>query len=337
MSIRARVVALLAGLLVVGYAAASWRLFDLISASQPHCGTGPDGRPRFAGSTPASFGTEGLPPEVGALVDTASYAMPAYEDVTIPSRDGSVELAAWWVPGPRADSPAVVMAHGIGSCRRDPVMLLPAGMLHRNGFAVLLVDLREQGDSPVHDGRFTGGDRERNDVLGGWDWLRARGVPAERIGLFGESNGAATVLLAAASEPRVVAVWADSSYADPWTAVREEVRRQGFPELLVPGAALWGLAAGIDLDRARPIDAIRALGDRSVMLVHGALDSRFEPHHAVDLAAALSAARAPSSPPVEPWIVPDADHLRASFVAAPEYEQRLSAFFGRALGGGEPG
>jgi dipeptidyl aminopeptidase/acylaminoacyl peptidase len=334
-SVRARLVAVAAALAVVAYSVASWRLFDLISASQPHCGTGPDGRPRFTGNTPATFGTEGLPPEVGGRVDTASFAMPAYDDVTVPSRDGSIQLAAWWVPGPHPDSPAVVMAHGVGSCRRDPVILLPAGMLHRSGFAVLMLDLRDQGDSPVRDGRFTGGDRERNDVLGGWDWLRARGLPAGRIGLFGESNGAATVLLAAAAEPAVVAVWADSSYADPWTAVREEVRRQGFPELLVPGAVAWGLAAGIDLDRARPIDAIRALADRSVMLVHGAEDSRFDPHHAVDLAAALSTTRR-SAASVEPWIVPGADHLRESFVAAAEYEERLRAFFGRALGGTEP-
>ncbi len=329
MSIRARVVALAVGLLVVGYAVASWRLFDLISGSQPRCGAGAGSASRFD-DTPAAFGTEGLPPEVGGLVDTRTYAMPSYEDVTIRSRDGGAELAAWWVPGPQPDSPAVVMAHGLGSCRRDPVMLLPAGMLHRNGFAVLLVDLRDQGDSPIHDGRFTGGAREHNDVLGAWDWLRARGLPAERIGVFGESNGAATVLLAAAAEPGVAAVWADSSYADPWTAVREEVRRRGVPELLLPGAVLWGLVAGIDLDRARPIDAIATLKDRAVSLVHGGADTHFDPHHARDLAAALAAAR---SQPVAPWIVPGAEHLRESFVAAGEYERRLAAFFGAALGG----
>ena len=337
MSVRARLVALAATVAIGAYAVASWRLFDLISAAVPHCGTGPDGGPRFRDTTPARFGTDGLPPEVGGLVDTAAYAMPDFRELTVRSRDG-IDLAAWWIPGPRPDSPAVVMAHGIGSCRRDPVMLLPAGMLHRSGFAVLLVDLRGQGDSPLGDGRFTGGVRERQDVLGGWDWVRSAGVPAERIGLFGESNGAATVLLATAAEPRVAAVWSDSSYADPWVAVREEVRREGFPEILIPGAAAWGRISGIDLDQARPIDAMPAIGARSVMLVHGADDTRFDPHHARDLAAALTAARGSTAgPPVEPWIVPGAEHLRESFVAAPEYERRLAAFFGAALGGGSGG
>jgi dipeptidyl aminopeptidase/acylaminoacyl peptidase len=285
---------------------------------------------RFAGDSPAAFGTEGLPPDVGGRVDTAAYAMPDYRDVAVRSRDG-IDLAAWWVPGPAADSPAVVMVHGVGSCRHDPVILLPAGMLHRQGFAVLLIDLGDQGDSPVRDGRFTGGVRERLDVLGAWDWLRTS-LPADRIGLFGESNGAATVLLAAAAEPGVAAVWSDSSYADPWVAVREEIRRQGAPELLIPGAYVFSRLAGIDLDAARPVDAMAALGDRAVMLVQGDADSRVIVHHVHDLAAALGAARGAGGAPVEPWIVAGADHLRASFVAADEYERRLGAFFGAALG-----
>jgi dipeptidyl aminopeptidase/acylaminoacyl peptidase len=332
MAIRARLVALAAAAAVVGYAAASWRLYDLVSASTPHCGTGPDGQPRFGGVTPAAFGPEGLPPEIGRLVDTARYAMADYRDVTVRSRDGT-SLAAWWVPGPRPDSPAVVVVHGVGSCKRDPVILLPAGMLHRNGFAVLLVDLGDQGESAARDGRITGGVRERFDVLGAWDWLRATGLAADRIGLFGESNGAATVLQATATEPLVAAVWSDSSYADPWTAVREEVRRHGFPDLFVPGAVVWGLLHGIDLDRARPIDAMAAIGSRPVMLVHGALDTRFDVHHVRDLAAALVAARGEArGPDFGPWIVPGAEHLRSSYVAAPEYERRLVAFFGDALG-----
>ncbi|MBA2717706.1 MAG: prolyl oligopeptidase family serine peptidase [Chloroflexi bacterium] len=316
---------------IVAYCAASRKLFDVISQSEPHCGTGDDGQPRFASYTPASFGTSGLPPEVGGLVDPTSYVMPAFKNVSVTSRDGLL-LASWWIPAARGGAPVVVMVHGVGSCRRDPVMLLPAGMLHRNGFAVLMIDLADQGDSLVRDGRFTGGGRESLDVLGAWDWLRARGIPDGRIGLFGESNGAATVLIAAAAEPRIAAVWEDSGYADAWTAVHEEVRRRGFPEILIGGARLWGLAAGIDPDRARPLDAMAAIRDRPVMIVHGSIDSRVDPHHAFDLANALAAPRGPGGAPASPWIVPGADHLRASFVAAAEYERRLTAFFTAALG-----
>ena len=58
-------------------------------------------------------------------------------------------------------------------------------MLHRNGFSVFLMDLRDHGDSEGDDARFAGGSEEYMDVLGGWDWVRSQGVPAARIGLLG--------------------------------------------------------------------------------------------------------------------------------------------------------
>ena len=163
----------------LAYAGASWILFDKASAVEAHCGTFADGSPRFAEYTPASFGTAGISDAFTAGgFDTAPYAMPDYQEVRFESRDG-VSLAAWWVPADRPDAAAVILVHGKGSCRHDPVILLPAGMLHRNGFAVLLVDIRDMGDSEVLDGRYSGGTQEYMDVLGAWDWLRARGLPAE--------------------------------------------------------------------------------------------------------------------------------------------------------------
>jgi dipeptidyl aminopeptidase/acylaminoacyl peptidase len=328
-----RLVALAAVLLILVYAGLSWKLFDLVSHVAPGCATADDPRPRFETYTPASFGTSGLPADLGARVDTAGYAMPVYEDVAIDSRDG-IGLAAWWIPADRSDAAVVIMVSGAGSCRRDPVMLLPAGMLHRSGFAVLMLDLRNQGDSTVVDGRFAGGTKEYLDVLGAWDWVRARGVDPSRIGLFGESNGASTVVIAAGAEPLVAATWEDSGYADPWTAVAEEVRRQGFPELLVPGARLWGLLGGIDLDSHRPIDAVASIGERALMIVHGLADTRVDPHHAVDLSRALQAARRGADVSADLWLVPGAEHLRSAFTVPAEYERRLAAFFGASLAAG---
>ena len=125
------------------------------------------------------------------------WPLPEPEEVEFASRDPELagkSLAGWWIPADAADpaaAPAVVLVHGIQSCRREANVLLPAAMLHRAGFSVFLMDLRDHGDSEGDDGRFAGGSEEYLDVLGGWDWVAAQGVPAERIGLLGLSFGSA--------------------------------------------------------------------------------------------------------------------------------------------------
>jgi len=323
-------VAAVAGLVL--YAWASWMLFDEVSRVDPQCGFFADGSPRFAEYTPASFETAGVSDDFAAEgFDTGPYAMPVYEDVRFQSRDG-VDLAAWWVPTDRRDAAVVILVPGRGSCRHDPVLLLPAGMLHRNGFAVLLVDPRDQGDSEIVDGRYAGGTQEYPDVLGAWDWLRTRGLPADRIGILGESNGASTVVIAAGEEPEIAATWEDSGYSDTTMAIREEVRYAGYPEILTVGGSLWARLFGIDLDEHRPIDAVAKIGERPLMIVHGVSDDRVQPHHALDFARAREAAIGKGGSFLEPWFVAGAEHVQAAFAAPEEYERRLVTFFGGALG-----
>jgi dipeptidyl aminopeptidase/acylaminoacyl peptidase len=317
---------------VVAYAGMSWMLFDAVSRVDAHCGFFRDGGQRFQEYTPASFGTAGVSDDFTAGgFDTAPYAMPDYEDVRFQSRDG-VNLAAWWVPGDRPDSPAVILVHGKGSCRHDPVLLLPAGMLHRNGFAVLLVDLRDMGDSEVVDGRYSGGTQEYMDVLGAWDWLRSRGLPAEKIGIVGESNGASTVVIAAGEEPGIVATWEDSGYSDTSTVIGEEVRYAGYPEILTVGGSLWARLFGINLDEHRPIDAVAKIGERRLAIVHGISDDRVQPHHALDFARAREAAVGKGGTDLVPWFVAGAEHVQAAFAAPEEYERRMLAFFSETIG-----
>jgi uncharacterized protein len=324
---RVLVIILAVGLLT--YGGLSWKVFDVVSQVDPHCGFA-QGVQRFTGYTPASFGSFGLPPQLASAVDLADYEMPVYQEVSLQSRDG-LRLAGWWIPGARPDAPVVIMAHGAGSCRRDPVILLPAGMLHRNGFAVLMVDLRNQGDSQVTDGRIAGGTKEYQDVLGAWDWVRARGIPATRIGLFGESNGALTVVIAAGVESQVTATWEDSGYADTWSAISEDVQHFGFPDQLVFGARLWGRLYGIDLDAHRPIDAVASIDNRALMIVQGTADLRVDPVNALEFSAALDKVRGHPNPD-DLWLVDGAMHVQSAWLEPVQYEQHLVAFFGSALG-----
>jgi dipeptidyl aminopeptidase/acylaminoacyl peptidase len=202
-------------------------------------------------------------------------------------------------------------------------------MLHRHGFATLMVDLRDHGDSTIEDGRFAGGTDEYRDVLGAWDWLQAdRGIVADRIGLVGISMGAATVMIATGEEPGVAATWEDSSYADIGVAISDELARNGYPTFLAPGGTLLArFASGDDLTTLSPLGAVAKLNGRPLFITHGDADQRLSVRYAHDLASALRT----SGGNYELWIVPGSTHANAMVTNTQEYEQRLSDFFGRHL------
>ena len=304
-------------LAVVAYLGAGLYVYNDLSAVGEGCRTG-------TVATPASFAVDG--------VDTAPYLMPGFEDVRFPSRDSRVTVAGWYAAGRIAESgPAVIVVHGLGECRGRPFVLLPAGMLHRHGISVLIIDLRDHGDSTVEDGRHAGGTEEYLDVLGAWDWLHSRGYTDPQIGLLGQSLGGATVMIAAGEERRVAAVWEDSGYAKIGDAVEAELTRNGYPTLLWPAGVLAArLTSGDDLLSRAPADAARKLGERPVFITHGTADTRLSPQYAADLARAVR----DGGGNVEPWLVDGAGHAEAVTLRPAEYEERLTTFFSSALAGG---
>jgi dipeptidyl aminopeptidase/acylaminoacyl peptidase len=316
------------GFAALVYGTVAYLVYDALSRAPRACW------PRDAANTPASFV---VPAGVDAAI-AAANRMPRYEDVRFPSRDpalGAGRLAGWWIRAEDPGAPAVVLVHGIQSCRREANVLVPAAMLHRAGFSVLLMDLRDHGDSDGDDGRFAGGSEEYLDVLGAWDWVRSQGVPAGRVGLLGVSFGAVTAIVAGGQEPGVPAVWADSAPPRTTEAIGLFVASQlrdptGLSRLLVPGALLWArITAGDDLARFDPIDQLGAYRGRSVAFAHGELDPVLPAEFASELRDRATAAGAATS---AAWIVPGAGHTEGVYVDPSGYEQRLVAFFTAALG-----
>lgn len=319
---------------VVGYGAVSYVVYDGLSHRVPCAYTG----------TPDAFATDvahGLTKTYP--IDVGPYLMPSPQDVTFASRDpgmGSARLAGWWIPADAtaaAGAPAVLVVHGVQACRREPSLLLAAGMLHRHGYSVFMLDLRDHGDSGGDDGRFSGGTEEYLDVLGAWDWVRAQGIPAAKIGIAGFSFGSATTMIAAGEEPQVAAVWVDSGYARIQQALDEFLQDHSpFPAPLstaiVPATALWArIVAGDDILRFDPVDEVARLGGRSIAFVHGEADATLPVAWATDLhdAAVGAGARSPAV-----WVVPSAGHTEAIYLATAEYETRLAGFFDAAIGPG---
>jgi dipeptidyl aminopeptidase/acylaminoacyl peptidase len=322
------ILALVAAVGVIGYGAVSLVVYDGVGKAPRACWPNDRANTPTAYSVPKEF-DQGL---------AAANPLPAPQDVTFASRDPQIpnaKLAAWWIPAAKAGAPAVVLVHGIQSCRREATVLLAAGMLYRHGYSVFLMDLRDHGDSEGDDARFAGGSEEYMDVLGGWDWVRSQGVPAERIGLLGFSFGSVTAIVAGGQEPAVAAVWADSSPTTMAEGIRLFLKDQmkdesGISGILVPGAVLWArLIAGDDLLRFDPIDQVGAYAGRSLAFVHGAGDVVLPASMATELynRAVAAGARAEA-----PWVVAGAGHTQGIYVDPAGYEQRLVAFFGGALG-----
>jgi dipeptidyl aminopeptidase/acylaminoacyl peptidase len=310
-----RIIALVLVLAALAYSGASVYVYDHLSRITEVCSGGR--------ADPTSYKVEN--------VDTTPYLLPAATTVRFPARiDAAITIAASWFPAPGGvDSPTVIEVHGLGGCRFGPGDLLAAGMLHRYGIAVLMIDLRDHGDSTMEDHRFAGGTEEYRDVLGAWDWLRAQGVPQRRIGLLGFSLGAATTMIAMGQEPLVAAIWADSSFGDIGSAIRDELARNGYPTILEAGGAFAGrVISGDDIEAHSPLETTTLLDGRPIFLTHGLLDQRIDVRYAYQLAASVAA----HGEVAGLWIVPDAGHTEAIRLHPGEYEQRMREFFLGALG-----
>ncbi len=310
-------------LLALAWLILEWIVYQRFTAVDPKSSSN-------LGNRPDDFRVWGNPFE---SFDTKPYAMPGYQDVSIPSRQSGVRLAGWYIEGkPRA--PAVLLIHGWRQGRFDSNVLTAAGMLHRRGFSVLLVDLRNHGGSTVVNGHAGFGTTEYLDVLGAWDWLVSeKRFAIGRIGVYGVSMGAVTSLIAMASESRLAAIFADSPFFDVLRELREQLRVKGWPGFLARGSFRLGrLIFGEDLLSKNPREVFENHAGRPMAFVHSTMDRRVPvTHHEAyaDLAGRTGAN-------ASFWLVQGAGHVQSQFMFPDEYERRLLDFFSRSLGNGNP-
>ena len=260
--------------------------------------------------------------------NVSPYFMPDFETVRFPSRQSGLTLTGWFVAN-KPDAPAVILTHGLNGCKCSPRILTIAGMLHRNGFNVLMYDMRDHGESDIEDGRAAVGNEEYQDLLGAWDWLiNEKQFTPSRIGVFGESLGAGTTLIAFGQEPRLAAAFVDSPYSNLRQIIDEELTRNHYPLFLAPGGIFMAkLIADDDLLAFSPRDAITNDAGRPIYIVHGTGDTRIDVHHTRQLAELAQQ----NGANVTVWIPEDVGHVEAVFASPVEYEQRLVTFFQESL------
>jgi pimeloyl-ACP methyl ester carboxylesterase len=200
-----------------------------------------------------------------------------FEELSLEAAPGAI-IRGWLIPasGERRDL-AVIALHGRGGDRQNHMPIAP--LLYEAGAATALIDLRENGLSHGA-GRGAGlGMREAEDALATARELRVRGY--SRIILLGCSLGASAALIAAARDPDIAGVIAESPLESMGAYVRDNtaqrLQRHGV-------SAPWFTALWADLivetTRARlkmarlesPIEVIADIAPRPVLIIGGDRD-----------------------------------------------------------------
>jgi pimeloyl-ACP methyl ester carboxylesterase len=245
----------------------------------------------------------------------------AAELVSFPVPEGGRRVG-WFIPG-RSQAP-VILLHGFGCQRQE--MLEYAQVLHQAGYSTLLFDFRGRGDS---DGdAVTLGFYEQQDVLAAVEYLRSRDdVDIGRVGALGISMGGAVAILAAAQEPAIRTVVADSPFESAEQAIEEGFTRVvGLPAFPFAPITLqfikWRL--GASPDGVIPRDYIAAISPRPILIIHGLADTAVSSANSESLfAAALD--------PKELWLLPGVNHTNGIGDLKEEYSHRVINFFGQNL------
>ena len=153
---------------------------------------------------------------------------PTPQQVRLPTVRGR-SLNAWWLPPPGTPlqpAPAMVLMHGWGG--NAATLWTAACHLHRAGFAVLLPESRNHGQSDADT--FSSLPRFSEDLNAALDWAKHQpGTDAQQLFALGHSVGAAAALLSASRRNDVTAVVSVSAFAHPEMVMRRWLATRHIP------------------------------------------------------------------------------------------------------------
>ena len=203
-------------------------------------------------------------------------------------------------------------------------MLPWAESLWKKGLALLMFDFR--GTSLSEGDKCTAGCYEPQDLRGALDYIESRpdcaGLP---IGAFGFSMGGATVIMAAADDPRIQAIVSHGAYATLYGAIQQRCKHHFGPLAPIAERLImrlgnrrkWFVASPFGV---APLKAVARLTPRPLLLLHGERDPIIPAHHARKLYAAATG-------PKELHMLPRSRHKRINRKIRLQAHERVVQFF----------
>jgi alpha-beta hydrolase superfamily lysophospholipase len=208
----------------------------------------------------------------------------------------------------------VLLFHGYGGTRFRRL----ARVVAEWGYAAIAIDFRAHGESEGE--RTTIGLLERLDVEATAAEARAK-RPGLPIAAWGLSLGGAAIVYAGETTRTFDALVLEAVYAD-WDSAFWIRAKRGLPgplsALAYPAKVLAEKAAGLDPERMRPAEAVRALDPTRLLLVGGGADRLCPPENLAALAAAAPGAQVKT--------IAGADHHDLWTVGGAAYLEEVRAF-----------
>jgi pimeloyl-ACP methyl ester carboxylesterase len=264
-----------------------------------------------------SVGTALVRPAASAVAPASAPA----RDLTLKAADGLAIAATYW-PGRAANSPAVLLLHGNGASRGQ--VAGSAAWLAGQGYAVMTIDFRGQGESALAPRSF--GLFESRDAEAALGWLR-REQRGAKIAVLGISLGGAASLLGERGPLPAEALILQAVYPD----IRRAIRNRVADSL---GAAAWLIEPALSIQalprygvwpaRIAPLAALRRY-QGPVFIIGGGADRYTPPAETREMFAAVQGPRSL-------WLVDGLDHAHVSGLATLLYRTRILAFLEGTIG-----
>ena len=243
-------------------------------------------------------------------------------DITFRSSD-NLQLAGWYFPG--TNDKAIMFVPGAGENRvnEDYGTTKIAAYLLKQGYTILMFDLRGTGESEKTRQSF--GQYEKYDVIGAFEYLKTQDYTPKSIGILSDSLGAISTIMAADTVKDAGGIVLDSAAIEVKPAISHLMNGEHhIPYFMHPGVYFWSKTLyQIDPDAVRPIDHIGVLANTPLLFLNGADDDLIPPVNSTELLAEVHNGTN--------YTFPKTDHVHGFRNDPTKYLELVSDFFNSNL------